>query len=144
MAQVDATGAKVFLEYHPAQTRYYHIDPKNLRIEWSPFLGLADITGYLTPAVLLAHEFAHARFSSIDRDEMLRAPRPRGFECAQYGVEEARVIKEVEVPVCKELNESRTAEGLIPLETATRFQYRIGRLIEVSGPVAPHPGFWPG
>lgn len=143
MAQVNARGITIFLEHHQAHTRLYHRDPQNLRIEWAPNLGLADMTGYLTPAVLLAHEFAHARYTPEQRETMLAQPRPSGFDCAEYGVEEACVIREVEGPVCAELNEARKDQGLEPLETATRFQYRIGRLIEVAGPVAPHPGFWP-
>lgn len=135
-----ATGGRpVYLEYHAAHTKMLHHNPANLRIQWNPHLGLADATGWLSPALLLAHELGHAQFTAEDRATMLAQDRPQGFTGETYGVEEACVIATVERPVARELNAARRLAGLQPLETAERCQRQLGRLTEVAGPMCPCP-----
>lgn len=140
LKRLAASGQTVYLEYHAAHTKMLHHNPANLRIQWNPQLGLSDVTGWLSPALLLAHELGHAQFTAAERAAMLACDRPQGFTCEVHGVEEACVIATVERPVADELNAARRRAGLIPLETAQRCQRQLGRLIEVAGPVC--PGLW--
>lgn len=136
LSRLAASGNIVFVEYHPAHTKFLFHNPRNLRIQWNPCLALHDATGSLTPALLLAHELGHAQFTADERAAMLRRDRPQGFQCEAYGVEEAAVIATVEQPIAAELNAARSRAGLTPLETACRCQHQLGRMIEVAGPLA--------
>ena len=128
-------GNTVFIEYHPAHTKFLFRNPANLRVQWNPCLGLQDATGYLTPALLLGHELGHAQFTADERYAMLGCDRPQGFQAEAFGVEEARVIATVEAPLVAELNAARRAAGLSPLETASRAQHQLGRMVGVAGPL---------
>jgi hypothetical protein len=132
-------GHVVYLEYHAAHTKMLHHNAANLRIQWNPHLGLIDATGWLSPALLLAHELGHAQFTIAERAAMLACTRPQGFANEPYGVEEACVIATVEQPVAAEVNAARRRAGLVPLETAERCQRQFGRLIEVAGPLSACP-----
>lgn len=134
------SGNVVFIQYHPAHTKFLHRNPANLRIQWNPCLGLRDATGWLSPALLLAHELGHAQFTAEERYAMQACERPQGFCHELYGVEEACVIATVEQPIAAELNAIRLRAGLTPLETAQRCQHELGRLVDVAGPLAPAPG----
>ena len=96
--RIRAARQSIFIEFHPAHTKFLHHNPVNLRIQWNPFLGLRDITGWLTPALLLGHELGHAQFTSAQRCAMLAQDRPRGFQNERFGVEEALVMSTVERP----------------------------------------------
>jgi len=139
LRRLASTGRPVYLEYHAAHTKMLHHNPANLRIQWNPHLGLADTTGWLSPALLLAHELGHAQFTADERAAMLASERPQGFIGEAYGVEEACVVATVERPIACELNAARRRQGLQPLETAARYQRQLGRLIEVAGPTCPAP-----
>ncbi len=140
LRRLSASGNIVFVTYHPAHTKFLFHNPGNLRIQWNPCLGLQDVTGDLSPAMLLGHELGHAQFTASERCAMHGCERPQGFQHEAYGVEEARVIATVEQPAARELNAARSRLGLPPLETANRNQHQLGRLVEVSGPlVSPEP-----
>ncbi|MDO9382000.1 MAG: hypothetical protein Q7T86_03970 [Hyphomicrobiaceae bacterium] len=135
LRRLHASGNIVFVTYHPAHTKFLFHNPGNLRIQWNPSLGLQDVTGYLSPAMLLGHELGHAQFTPGERCAMLGCERPQSFQHEAYGVEEACVIATVEQPAARELNAARRHVGLTPLETANRSQHQLGRLIDVSGPL---------
>jgi hypothetical protein len=137
--RIAESGNVVFLEYHAAHTKMLHHNPANLRIQWNPRLGLKDVSGWMSPALLLAHELAHAQFTPRERSAMLACDRPQGFDCEAHGVEEALIISEVEHPAARELNAARVLAGLLPLESATRTQRQLGRLIEVASPLSTCP-----
>jgi hypothetical protein len=137
--RLHVAGNIVFIEYHPAHTKFLFRNPGNLRIQWNPCLGLRDVTGYLTPALLLGHELGHAQFTAQERCAMLECERPQGFQQEVYGVEEAHVIAAIEQPAVVQLNAARIRSGLGLLETATRVQHQLGRLVEVSGPLSSRP-----
>ena len=140
LRRLSDSGNIVFVTYHPAHTKFLFHNPGNLRIQWNPYLGLQDVTGYLSPAMLLGHELGHAQFTSSERCAMHACERPQGFQNEAFGVEEACVIATVEQPAARELNAARARLGLPPLETAKRCQHQLGRLIDVSGPLgAPAP-----
>jgi hypothetical protein len=140
LRRLIASGNIVFVTYHPAHTKFLFHNPGNLRIQWNPFLGLQDVTGYLSPSLLLGHELGHAQFTPGERCAMHACERPQGFQNEAFGVEEACVIATVEQPAARELNAARRRMGLAPLETANRCQHQLGRLIDVSGPLgAPTP-----
>lgn len=135
--RLRAGGSTVFIEFHPAHTKFLFRNLANLRIQWNPHLGLLDATGYLTPALLLGHELGHAQFTAQERCAMLARERPQGFQHEAYGVEEALVIARVEQPAVLQLNAARARAGLVPLETAARVQHQLGRMVEVPGPLSP-------
>lgn len=139
LRRLAASGNVVFIEYHCAHTKFLHRNGANLRIQWNPRLGLRDVTGWLSPAILLGHEFGHAQFTAAERASMFREDRPQGFQCEAFGVEEAHVIAHVERPACLELNAARRRAGLPALETAQRCQHQLGHLIEVSEPLSASP-----
>ena len=135
LRRLAASGNIVFITYHPAHTKFLFHNTGNLRIQWNPCLGLRDVTGYLSPAMLLGHELGHAQFTSSERCAMHACERPQGFQNEAFGVEEACVIATVEQPAARELNAARPRMGLAPLETANRCQHQLGRLIDVPGPL---------
>lgn len=135
LRRLSASGNIVFVTYHPAHTKFLLHNPGNLRIQWHPCLGLQDVTGYLSPAMLLGHELGHAQFTPGERCAMHACERPQGFQHEAYGVEEACVIATVEQPAAHELNAARRRTGLLPLETANRSQHQLGHLVDVSGPL---------
>jgi hypothetical protein len=139
VARIAARHQRIYLEWHPAHTKFLQHNPANLRVQWNPGLGLRDATGWLTPAVLLMHELGHAQFTAAERRAMANMERPQGFTSERHGVEEARVIATVEHAVARELNAALQRQGLPPLETARRCQRQLGRLVEVSGPLAADP-----
>lgn len=139
LARIAASGRIVFVEYHRAHTKYLQHNPRNLRIQWNPQLGLRDCTGWITPALLLAHELGHAQFDEPERRAMLACERPQGFACERFGVEEARVIATVERPAAAELNAARRRRDLPPLETALRHQHQMGHMVDVAGPLSCDP-----
>lgn len=137
--RIARSDRRVFVEYHPAHTKYLHHNPANLRVQWNPRLGLHDVTGWLSPALLLGHELGHAQLTCADRCVMLAAERPCGFAGERYGTEEAWVIANVERPAVAELNAARIAAGLVPLESADRCQHALGRMTEVPDALSPCP-----
>ena len=136
LSRLAASGNVVFVTYHPAHTKFLFHNPANLRVQWNPCLGLRDVTGYLSPALLLGHELGHAQFTPGERCAMHACERPQGFQHEAYGVEEACVIATVEQPAARELNAARQRNGLAALETANRCQHQLGRLVDVSGPLS--------
>jgi RHS repeat-associated protein len=97
------SGHIITIRFNNAMAFYYHDGIRT--IDWNPFLGMQIPGGYMSSAVMLAHEMVHAYLHLTDENFIYLRDMPEDQERTIIAAEEKFIVQNYESLISAQLNE---------------------------------------